>query len=143
MSSHPITERLAARVAKGTGEPVSRVIVEDVWLAVVDGSLATAARLPTARQLAIALGVSPGTVERAYAELERRGVLATRPGEGTFVSLAPPPEAERARHRELAALCRATVDRARELGFDVPDLIEALAGYRTDDRPPSNKETEP
>jgi GntR family transcriptional regulator len=143
MSSHPITDRLAARVARGSAEPVYQVIVEDVWLAVVDGSLATAARLPTARELAIALGVSPRTVERAYTELERRGVLATRPGEGTFVSLAPPSEAERARQREFAELCRETVDRADDLGFSVRDLIEALAEFRTPDRAPSTQDMEP
>lgn len=142
MSSHRITARLAARVSGGTTEPVSRVIVEDVWLAVVDGSLATAERLPTTRELAIALGVSPRIVERAYAELEQRGVVATRPGEGTFVSLAPPSEAEHARHTELAELCRETVDRAHELGFDVHDLLEALAEYRSYERRPSTQETE-
>lgn len=129
-SEDMLARRLAARLAESGGEPAAHVIVEDVWLAVVEGSLPTGARLPTTRQLAIALGVSPRSVERAYAELERRGVVATRPGEGTFVRLEPPSAEARERHREFAALCRETVARARELGFSVDELLDALADYR-------------
>jgi len=125
-----LIRRLAARLAESGGEPAAHIIVEDLWLAVVEGSLPTGERLPTTRELAIALGVSPRSVERAYAELERRGVVATRPGEGTFVRLEPPSAEERERHREFAALCRETVARARELGFSVDDLLDALADYR-------------
>lgn len=132
----PITQRLAERLTENTGEPVAHLIVEDLWLAVVEGSLHSGERLPTTRQLAIALGVSPRSVERAYEELERRGVIATRPGEGTFVSLAPAPEAERARHQEFAALCREAVERAEHLGFSVDDLLDALAEFRTANREP-------
>lgn len=126
-----ITERLAARLATGGGEPVAHLIVEELWEGVVEGSLRTGARLPTARQLAIALGVSPRSVERAYAELERRGVIRTRPGEGTFVGLNLPSAEQRERRREFAALCRETVARARALGFSLDELLDALAEYRT------------
>lgn len=128
---HPITRLLAARLEDGSAVPVSRVIVEDVWLSVVEGTLASGERLPTVRELAVALNVSPRTVQRAYDALERRGVTETRPGEGTFVSLSPPSEEERARHREFAALCAATVERAHDLGFGLEDLLDALADYRT------------
>ncbi|MFW6079255.1 MAG: GntR family transcriptional regulator [Gemmatimonadota bacterium] len=134
MDSRDITHRIADRIDVGAGEPVAHLIVEEVWLAVVEGGLATGQRLPTARRLAIALGVSPRTVEWSYRELERRGVVVTRRGEGTFVGLDPPPEEERTRHRAFAGLCRATVERARELGFGVDDLLDALAQYRGADR---------
>jgi GntR family transcriptional regulator len=132
----PITQRLAAELTASPSEPVAHVIVEDLWLAVVEGSLESGERLPTARQLAIDLGVSPRSIERAYAELERRGVIATRPGEGTFVSLAAPPESERARHRAFAELCRGAVERAQQLGFSVDELLDAIAEFRTANRSP-------
>jgi len=127
----PIIERLAQRIATGGGEPVAHLIVEELWESVVAGRLHTGARLPTARQLAIALSVSPRSVERAYAELERRGVIQTRPGEGTFVRLDPPSAEQQERRREFAALCREVVARTRELGFSLDDLLDALAEYRT------------
>lgn len=131
MGSQELTNRLAESIAGRTSEPIAHLLVEEVWLAVVEGRLETGQRLPTARRLAVALGVSPRTVERAYAELERLGVAATRRGEGTFVGLDPPPEAERERHRRFAGLCRETVERARELGFGLDELLDALAEFRT------------
>lgn len=140
MESHLVTQQLARRLAEGAAEPVAHQIVESVWLAVVEGTLATGERLPTARQISIALNVSPRTVERAYRQLEERGVIASRPGEGTFVTLAAPSEEERARHRAFAALCRETVERARSLGYDVEALLEALVDYRTLERETPHRE---
>jgi GntR family transcriptional regulator len=139
-STHQMMEQLAARLAGGIEQPMAHRIVEHIWLSVVEGTLQTGERLPTARQLAVALNVSPRTVDRAYRQLEDRGVIATRRGEGTFVALVLPSEEERARHREFAALCSEAVDRAETLGFDVDDLVEALSDYRGFDRPSSGKE---
>ena len=135
MESNELVRSLAARIHERTGDPVAQVVVEELWLAVVDGSLESGERLPTPRQLAIGLNVSPRSIERAYAELERRGVTMSRAGAGTFVSLAPASEAERARHQEFAVLCRRSVEQAAALGFDIDDLIDALAEFRTADRP--------
>jgi GntR family transcriptional regulator len=131
MEDRALVQRLADLIGAGGARPASQLIVEELWTAVVEGSLETGERLPTARQLAIALGVSPRSIERAYAELARRGVVATRQGVGTFISLTQPSEAERARHRELDALCRDAVRRAQELGFDVDDVLDAIAELRT------------
>src|SRR5690554_4145559 len=43
-------------------------------------------RLPPQRELAFRLGLSVGTVSRAYAEAERRGLVESQVGRGTFVS---------------------------------------------------------
>lgn len=52
---------------------------------VSDGRLEAGARLPTHRDLAWHLGVTVGTVSRAYAEAERRGLIYGEVGRGTFV----------------------------------------------------------
>lgn len=49
------------------------------------GRLQPGARLPTHRDLAFKLGVTVGTVSRAYAEADRRGLLHGEVGRGTFV----------------------------------------------------------
>jgi DNA-binding transcriptional regulator YhcF (GntR family) len=126
--------RLAERLREAGAGPVSRLVVDEIWLAVVEGTLDVGQRLPTTRELAIGLGISPRHIERAYDELERRGVIVTRPGAGTFVSLVPPSEEEHAHHQQFAELCNATVRRAAELGYDVGDLIDALAELRTPER---------
>ncbi|MCB2100637.1 MAG: PLP-dependent aminotransferase family protein [Rhodobacterales bacterium] len=55
-----------------------------------DGRLAAGTRLPTHRDLAYRLGVTVGTVSRAYAEAERRGLIRGEVGRGTFVQGAEP-----------------------------------------------------
>jgi len=59
------------------------------------GALAPGARLPTQRRLAERLGVGLGTVTRAYAEAEARGLIDAVVGRGSFVarprSIAPEP----------------------------------------------------
>ena len=49
------------------------------------GRMAPGDRLPTHRELAWRLGVTVGTVSRAYAEAERRGLLVGEVGRGSYV----------------------------------------------------------
>lgn len=56
---------------------------------IATGRLPDGERLPTHRELADMLGVAIGTVTRAYAEAERRGLVRGEVGRGTFVG--PPP----------------------------------------------------
>lgn len=126
-----LAARLAAQLDAAAKEPLSQQIADHVWLEVIEGSLETGERLPTVRELAVALGVSPRIVERAYAELERLGVVATRAGHGTFVSLGPPAEAARERRRELLRVGREALERAEALGFTVEDLLDMLVELRT------------
>ena len=54
------------------------------------GDLAQGAQLPTVRDLAWHLGVTPGTVSRAYAMATQEGLLAATVGRGTFVAARAP-----------------------------------------------------
>ncbi len=65
--------------------PPYQQIVEQVLVAVALGELSPEDRLPPIRQLAVDLDVAPGTVARAYRELEQSGAVVTRGRRGTFV----------------------------------------------------------
>src|SRR5579864_7443402 len=58
--------------------------------AIADGRLAPAARLPTIRELAAGLEVSPATVAAAYRELRQRGLISASTRRGTVVATQPP-----------------------------------------------------
>lgn len=58
--------------------------------AIRQGELAQGAQLPTVRDLAWAVGVTPGTVSRAYQLATQEGLLAATVGRGTFVASAAP-----------------------------------------------------
>jgi DNA-binding transcriptional MocR family regulator len=55
------------------------------------GRLAPGERLPTVRELAAALGVSPATVSHAWQALSSAGLIVSRGRSGTFVRAAAPP----------------------------------------------------
>ncbi len=65
-------------------------LVRDVEAAVAGGQLQPGQRLPSVRRLAAEVGISPGTVAAALAELRRRGVVLSEPRRGTRVGEAPP-----------------------------------------------------
>jgi DNA-binding transcriptional MocR family regulator len=67
------------------GLPRYLAIAEALADDVASSRLGPGAQLPTHRDLADRLGVTVGTVSRAYAEAARRGLIAGEVGRGTFV----------------------------------------------------------
>ncbi|ATB29751.1 PLP-dependent aminotransferase family protein [Melittangium boletus] len=65
--------------------PLYRVIADALAEDRAAGRLAPGTRLPTHRELAERLGVTVGTVTRAYAEAEKRGLVRGEVGRGTYV----------------------------------------------------------
>lgn len=71
------------------GVPPWRQVRDQIVALVERGGLPIGAQLPTIRQLAGDLGLAPGTVARAYKELEADGVLRTARRRGTVVAAMP------------------------------------------------------
>lgn len=65
--------------------PVYRQIVEQVCRAIDAGVYQPGEALPSQRTLAVELRVNPNTVQRAFDELLRDGVIESRRGRGVFV----------------------------------------------------------
>lgn len=65
--------------------PRYRQLAEAIVAAIKTGELGTDDKLPPQRRLAHALGVTTGTVTRAYSEVERKGWVEARVGSGTYV----------------------------------------------------------
>ena len=88
---------------------------------IVSGSLTGGQRLPAVRQLAGDLHVAPGTVARAYKELETAGLLITRRGAGTRVAPGWPTSASE-RPDLLARVMGGAVRWACALGFSDAEI---------------------
>jgi DNA-binding transcriptional MocR family regulator len=67
------------------GGPIYRAIADALEQDLKSGILRDGARLPTHRELARKLGVTPLTVTRGYKEAARRGLIDSSVGRGTFV----------------------------------------------------------
>ncbi|HEX2092255.1 MAG TPA: GntR family transcriptional regulator [Longimicrobiaceae bacterium] len=103
--------------------PIYQQIVDEVRRAVVLGTLAPEDPLPSVRTLAAELRVNPNTVQQAYRELERAGVVYSRRGQGTFVALSERDSEREALAREVAE--RALRD-ARRYGLEPDELVAAI-----------------
>ncbi|MBU9477054.1 PLP-dependent aminotransferase family protein [Burkholderia multivorans] len=68
-------------------EPPSDRLVTAIAEDILEGRLESGDRLPPHRNLANALGIGVGTVTKAYGVLERRGLVRSVKGSGTFVAL--------------------------------------------------------
>ena len=107
------------------GVPIYVQLRDQILALIGRGSLKPGTQVPTMRQVAVALKIDLNTVQRAYAELEREGVLSKQRGVGTFVTeTAPPPRNTKKQLQDFAARVAA---QAKGQGIALEDLAEALA----------------
>ena len=106
------------------GIPIYVQLREQILAAIGRGTLAPGAQLPTMRQVAVALRIDLNTVQRAYAELEREGILTTTRGRGSFV--AEVPRASRNKRKDAQELALKVAAQAQGQGVALEDLIAAL-----------------
>ena len=88
------------------------------------GLLREGDQLPTVKDVVAMVTINPNTVLKAYRELEYQGLVAARPGIGTFVT-GTLTNGSLAAHGPLRQDLRRWLARARRAGLD-DDSIEAL-----------------
>jgi DNA-binding transcriptional MocR family regulator len=67
------------------GAPLYQQLADAIAARIERGELAAGERLPGHREFAQSLGINVTTVTRAFAQLQRRGLVESRPGRGTLV----------------------------------------------------------
>ncbi len=116
---------MVIRIDERDPRAIYQQIVDEVRRGIVTGTLGAEDPLPSVRQLAAELRVNPNTVQQAYRELERDGVVYVRRGQGTFVA-----EARGGTARERSALAASLAQRALQEawrhGLGSAELIEAI-----------------
>jgi DNA-binding transcriptional regulator YhcF (GntR family) len=123
----PSAERLALDIDDASDHSIYEQIVEQIQERIAVGALDAGERLPTVRRLADTLDIAPGTVARAYRELERLELVTTQGARGTRVAAhkrAAVPDAERA--ETLTGLLRPVAVAAFHLGASADDMRRAL-----------------
>ena len=66
--------------------PVYEQIIKQVEEQVPTGILKEGDKLPSVRSLSVKLSINPNTIQKAYTELDRRQLIITVPGKGSFIS---------------------------------------------------------
>lgn len=105
--------------------PIYEQVADGFEHMVMCGVLEPEYQMPSVRQLAMELSINPNTIQKAYAELERRGVVYSVKGRGSFVS-SEAKDLKRKRLDKIKAQMIEIANEAIELGTDVSVLIDWL-----------------
>src|SRR4030088_769430 len=131
-SEAPTAETLVDALRKlreGDPAPVYVQIERRIRMGVADGTLQPGDHLPSVRDLARRLGLSPNTGGRAYADLSREGVITARAGGGSEIGARDrlnQPALLRTRMERLRVLARQMAVRGLALGLEPDEIAEAV-----------------
>lgn len=73
-------------IDKLSPKPIYEQIIENIEQNILLGIYPPGTLLPSLRELSVTLGINPNTIQKAYAELTRRGIITPSPGSGSYVS---------------------------------------------------------
>ncbi len=117
-----------------SNQPIFEQIISQIKMDVLKGYLKPGDAIPSVRKLALQLSVTPGTVAKAYGELERQEVIVTIRGKGAYIAEkggASPTKLQL--ERGLAVFREATMEliymgvSRNELEVEVKKMYESIA----------------
>lgn len=106
-------------------KPIYEQLIDNIRTLAVQGYLQPDEHLPSVRQLAAELAINPNTIQKAYAELERQGVIYALPGRGNFISPDIGAVAKQEQRRQLQMLA-AQLAHAKNAGVKKEEILALL-----------------
>lgn len=105
--------------------PIYSQLVYKIQLAIVSGEYTLGQRLPAVRDMAAEAGVNPNTLQRAFQELERLGLVYTQRNSGRYVTedLKVITSTKKTLAEEQI---RSFMDSMRRIGYSREDIIRLL-----------------
>ena len=76
------------RIDLKSSKPIYEQIIKEIKELIFKDIIRFDEKLPSVRELANILTINPNTVSRAYAELEKEGIVESKKGSGTYVKLS-------------------------------------------------------
>lgn len=112
-----------------SGIPIYEQIVEQLKRMILSDIVKPEEMLPSVRALSVELSVNPNTLQKAYNELEQKGITTSVPGIGRFVSKEAKQIVEKERIRDGMGLYEAAFNLAMA-GATLESLRETVEkGY--------------
>jgi molybdate-binding protein/DNA-binding transcriptional regulator YhcF (GntR family) len=109
------------------GEAIYLQIANHIKRQIATGDFQQGSCLPAIRSLAAQLDIDPGTVARAYRELEKDGILLSRPGRGTVISSKIIEKSIiQEQHKRLSLVVEKAILESLGLGFTVEEIMAAF-----------------
>ena len=107
--------------------PIYSQIIEQIKYSIASKSLKSGDKLPSIRELAGQLVINPNAVIKAYTELEREGIIATKKGQGSFISDAPVTMIKSERVKIITNLLDKVIVQAIQLGIAHDDFLKTAS----------------
>lgn len=106
--------------------PIYEQIIEQIKFHVLKGHLKQGDAIPSVRKLALELNITPGTVAKAYQELERQHIIETIRGKGTFIASKIEQIPDNTRLDECRKMMRSAVVELKVMGFACEQVVEMV-----------------
>lgn len=106
--------------------PIYAQLLERIQLQIVSGTYGPGDKLPSVRELAAEASINPNTMQKAFAELERSGLIVTKRTSGRFVTedkdMITQIRTQLAKEEALSF-----IEKMKELGFEKNDILALLS----------------
>ncbi|MBW7876351.1 MAG: GntR family transcriptional regulator [Candidatus Cloacimonetes bacterium] len=112
------------RIDANNDMPIYRQIQEQIRRAILSQEILAGEALPSARNLASALGVNMLTVNKAFQELKSEGLVETRRGEGMFVLESANTEFVNRQEEDVQLKLATAISTARNYGIETSRIHE-------------------
>lgn len=105
-------------------KPIYEQLKEQILRLTMLGILSEDEKLPSVRSLARDVGINPNTVQKAYQELERDGIIYTIGGKGSFV--ASDQSSRQQRKKEALDRLAVAVKQAYDCGCEEAEILKQV-----------------
>ena len=105
--------------------PIYAQILERIEIQIVSGIYKPGSKIPSVRELAAEAGVNPNTMQRALAELERKGLVTTQRTSGRVVT-EDMEMIKETRNLLAKEQIQDFINRMKELGFEKEEILALI-----------------
>ena len=110
--------------------PIYAQLVERIQMQIVSGMYPPGGKLPSVRELASEAAVNPNTMQKAFAELERSGLIVTMRTNGRVVT-EDEDLIQQIRNGLAEEHVKTFMSSMKELGFNEREMQEIISNYCT------------
>ncbi|MGP1567771.1 GntR family transcriptional regulator [Peptoanaerobacter stomatis] len=106
--------------------PIYEQIINSIKQMSISGVLLPDEKLPSVRELAKDMTINPNTIQKAYQELERQGIIYIKRGQGTFINPDIKAKNKEEKMANLKEIISNIVVESIYLGISKEELIEII-----------------
>ena len=110
------------------GKPIYLQILDFIKRGAVAGTITDGDELPSRRVLSALLGINPNTVQKAFRLLEEEGLIESRAGAGSYMTLDPQ-KASALKAELLTSDIRGITGALKRTGVSREEALELIAHY--------------